>query len=159
MRYYVNKKNEKFIDTLYDKFKINEVNDIYAAVGCIIQQSQEWEYTFRNLCKLYELYLEDLETATLNKMNIIMRDKGFLTKTESRKLKNIIQIRNDVNHKSFMDKDWSYPFDEVEETLNSIFYLICDGIDFINNKINDKKGIKIQSPTLLNSNKKAFIKK
>ena len=43
-------------DTLYDKFKINEVNDIYAAVGCIIKQSQEWEYTFRNLCKLYELY-------------------------------------------------------------------------------------------------------
>lgn len=137
MRFYIDKKNKNFVETLYNTFKINGPDDIYFAVGKIIQQGQEWENAFRKLCGAYNLKIGDLEKSTLNKMSGLLFKKKYLNKDEYEQLKGIINLRNIINHKYFLDKDWSFPYDEVQETLNSIYYLICDGIDYIDNKLDE----------------------
>ena len=159
MRVSVNKNDSNFVETLYDRFSIKDVEDIYPAIGKIIQQSQEWEMLFRELCSLCGAKVDDLEISTLNRMNNeLFRNKVFDEKKYN-KLREIISLRNYINHIFFTEKGWSFPFNEVEETLNSISYLIFEGMDFIGNKIDEIKGSNGKRPTLVESNTKIFVTK
>ena len=151
MRYYIDKKNKNFVETLYNTFEIKDSVDIYFAVGKIIQQAQCWEIEFRELCNAYGLSIKNLETSTLNKMSDKLFEQQYLTSGEYKQLKEVIDLRNKINHEYFLDKEWSFPYDEVQETLNSIYYMICEGIDYINNKIGslDKNNYHPKRPTVI----------
>lgn len=123
----------------------------YLAVGKIIQISQQWENEFRELCELCNCKIANLETATLNKQNDRLHDDKVFNDEEYEKLGKVIELRNHINHQFFLDDDWHYPLEEVEETLNSIYYLINEGRDYIANKTDELTGKCFgQRPTVLN---------
>ena len=151
MRFEIDKTNKNFVRSLFEHAKLKDEKDIYLAVGEIIKISQEWEKELRDLCKLSNCEIENLEIATLNKQIDILHNKQILDNEEYEKLKEIIKIRNYINHQFFLDEDWHYPLEEVEETLNSIFYIINEGRDCIANKIDKLTGKSFgQRPTILN---------
>ena len=151
MKLELDKKNENFIECLYGNIKVKSIDDIYLAVGKIIQISQQWENEFRELCELCDCKIANLETATLNKQNDRLHDDKVFNDEEYEKLGKVIELRNHINHQFFLDDDWHYPLEEVEETLNSIYYLINEGRDYIANKTDELTGKCFgQRPTVLN---------
>lgn len=151
MFFKLDKTNKNFIECLYGDIKVKSIDDIYFAVGKIIQISQQWENEFRELCELCGSKIENLETATLNKQNDRLYDDKIFNDKEYEKLKEVIKFRNFINHQFFLDDDWHYPLEEVEETLNGIYYIINEGRDYIANKIDKIKGNNIgQRPAILN---------
>ena len=140
MRFYLNKQDPDFVESLFYRLKINSVEDIYNGVGKILKSSQEWEQKYKEFCILFDLEIKDYSHITLNAMTKELFDKKIISDIENKKLTEIIKIRNEFYHQYFLDQYWSYPYEEVEETLNSIWYLIDDSIDFVENKINETKG-------------------
>lgn len=151
MVFKLDKTNKNFIECSYGDIKVKSIDDVYLAVGKIIQISQEWENEFCELCEICNCKIPNLETATLNKQNNRLRGDRVFNEDEYEKLGKVIELRNHINHQFFLDNDWHYPLEEVEETLNGIYYLINEGRDYIANKINKLKGNGIgQRPTILN---------
>ena len=59
-------------------FTINDVKDIFYAIGKIIQSAQEWERDYKELAKILNIELDDehINTASLNKLNEKLKGKA-----------------------------------------------------------------------------------
>lgn len=116
-------------------------NDVYTAVGKIIQISQEWEEEYKKLARLLQITVKKIEKSSLNKLNEALKKEGMLTDKEFGDLKEVIRMRNYINHQFFLTdfKKQYASYDEgimvQENILNAIYFFICEATDMISNKI------------------------
>lgn len=124
----------------------NFPDDVYKAVGKIIQSSQELERDYKTLATKLKLKVKDINNSSLNKLNDALKKSGNLTPKEYDNLKEVIRIRNDINHKFFIEifNDMSMGYDERIARFNSVLNysqcVIYEATDVIDNKIDTLDG-------------------
>lgn len=134
----------------------NFPNDVYPAIGKIIQAAQEWERDYKRLaCKL-EVPIK-IDNASLNKLNEALKKKNLITGKVFNDLKKVIEIRNYINHSFFLEKfqksfdlnnTYNETLEDLQTFLNATQDLIFEATDVINNYIDKLDGIPIQRPTV-----------
>lgn len=130
-------------------FTINDVEDIFKAIGKIIQSAQEWERDYKELAKILNIELDDehINTASLNKLNEKFKGESKLSQKDYENLKGVIDMRNYINHEFFL-KDFDKPFVEIEEILNKVQFYIFEANDVESNQIDHFRGSQIRRPTV-----------
>lgn len=124
----------------------NFPDDVYKAVGKIIKSSQELERDYKTLATKLKLKVKDINNSSLNKLNDALKRSGNLTPKEYDNLKEVIRIRNDINHKFFIEifEDRSIGYDERIARFNNVLnysqYVIYEATDVIDNKIDTLDG-------------------
>lgn len=136
-------------------FAIKEFpGDVYRAVGEIIKNSQDFEQSYKELARLLEVNVKNIDGSSLNKLNEALKKNKLIDEKEFNELKEVIKIRNYVNHKFYLEdfrkKYGSYEemIAELEGILNKTQFLIFEAIDVIDNKIDKLRGINIVRPTV-----------
>lgn len=138
-----------------DSFTIkNYPYDVYAAVGQIIKNSQEWEEEFKKLTKLLNIPVKNIGNSSLNKLNDALKKNNLIDEKNYDNLKKVITIRNHINHDFFLttfkkpDCDYDARVKRLETFLNAAQFVIFEATDFIDNKIDELNGPKIVRPTV-----------
>ena len=127
-------------------FLIKSSEDVYFAIGKIIEASQDLEQEFKTYVNLLSIDMPNLEISTLNKLNEKLHTKGFVDDNLYKNLKDVISMRNYINHDFFLQQHSDYQI--LNEELNKILYYIFEANDVISNKIDELKGNKIKRPTI-----------
>ena len=136
----------------------NFPDDVYKAVGKIIKSSQELERDYKTLATKLKLKVKDINNSSLNKLNNALKKSGNLTPKEYNNLKEVIQVRNDINHKFFIEifDDISKGYDEMmvrfSNVLNYSQCVIYEANDVIKNKIDTLDGKTIMRRTAVDDN-------
>ncbi len=136
----------------------NFPDDVYIAVGKIIQSSQELERDYKTLATKLKLKVKDINNSSLNKLNDALKRSGNLTPKEYNNLKEVIRVRNDINHKFFIEifDDMSKGYDErmvrFSNVLNYSQCVIYEANDVIKNKIDTLDGKTIMRRTAFDDN-------
>lgn len=136
----------------------NFPDDVYKAVGKIIQSSQELERDYKTLATKLKLKVKDINNASLNKLNDALKKSGNLTPKEYNNLKEVIRVRNDINHKFFIEifDEMSKGYDErivrFSNVLNYSQCVIYEANDVIKNKIDALDGKTIMRRTAFDDN-------
>ena len=136
----------------------NFPDDVYIAVGKIIQSSQELERDYKTLATKLKLKVKDINNSSLNKLNDALKTSGNLTPKEYNNLKEVIRVRNDINHKFFIEifDDMSKGYDErmvrFSNVLNYSQCVIYEANDVIKNKIDTLDGKTIMRRTAFDDN-------
>lgn len=136
----------------------NFPDDVYKAVGKIIQSSQELERDYKTLATKLKLKVKDINNSSLNKLNNALKKSGNLTPKEYNNLKEVIQVRNDINHKFFIEifDDISKGYDEIMVRFNNVLNysqcVIYEANDVIKNKIDTLDGKTIMRRTAFDDN-------
>lgn len=136
----------------------NFPDDVYIAVGKIIKSSQELERDYKTLATKLKLKVKDINNSSLNKLNNALKKSGNLTPKEYNNLKEVIQVRNDINHKFFIEifDDISKGYDEImvkfSNVLNYSQCVIYEANDVIKNKIDALDGKTIMRRTAFDDN-------
>ena len=123
--------NEEFL--VEHDFKIKTFDDVYRAVGIIIQLQQDLERDYRQYARLINFEIKDLNSATLNKINNQLYKSKVISKKTYDSIKIVIDERNYINHQFFADKSFNYNLDLMNDRLNRIYNYICEGCDVIAN--------------------------
>ncbi|MDE6442495.1 MAG: hypothetical protein K2L12_07095 [Clostridia bacterium] len=137
-------------------FTIKEYpEDVYCAVGQIIQHSQEWEQEYKRLALMCNIPVKKVTKSSLNKLNDALKKLNYISQEDYKKLKTVIDIRNYINH-SFYLIDFQKSYDSYEQRLktleyklNSAQFLIFEATDFIDNIIDKLQGSSIMRPNIL----------
>lgn len=136
----------------------NFPDDVYKAVGKIIKSSQELERDYKTLATKLKLKVKDINNSSLNKLNDALKRSGNLTPKEYNNLKEVIRVRNDINHKFFIEifDDISKGYDErmvrFSNVLNYSQCVIYEANDVIKNKIDTLDGKTIMRRTAFDDN-------
>lgn len=136
----------------------NFPDDVYIAVGKIIQSSQELERDYKTLATKLKLKVKDINNSSLNKLNDALKRSGNLTPKEYNNLKEVIRVRNDINHKFFIKifDDTSIGYDDKMRRFNSVLNysqcVIYEANDVIKNKIDTLDGKTIMRRTAFDDN-------
>lgn len=136
----------------------NFPDDVYKAVGKIIKSSQELERDYKTLATKLKLKVKDINNSSLNKLNDALKKSGNLTPKEYNNLKEVIRVRNDINHKFFIEifDDMSKGYDErmvrFSNVLNYSQCVIYEANDVIKNKIDTLDGKTIMRRTAFDDN-------
>ncbi len=136
----------------------NFPDDVYKAVGKIIKSSQELERDYKTLATKLKLKVKDINNSSLNKLNDALKRSGNLTPKEYNNLKEVIRVRNDINHKFFIEifDDMSKGYDErmvrFSNVLNYSQCVIYEANDVIKNKIDTLDGKTIMRRTAFDDN-------
>lgn len=136
----------------------NFPDDVYKAVGKIIQSSQELERDYKTLATKLKLKVKDINNSSLNKLNNVLKKSGNLTPKEYNNLKEVIRVRNDINHKFFIEifDEMSKGYDErivrFSNVLNYSQCVIYEANDVIKNKIDTLDGKTIMRRTAFDDN-------
>ncbi len=136
----------------------NFPDDVYKAVGKIIKSSQELERDYKTLATKLKLKVKDINNSSLNKLNDALKRSGNLTLKEYNNLKEVIRVRNDINHKFFIEifDDMSKGYDErmvrFSNVLNYSQCVIYEANDVIKNKIDTLDGKTIMRRTAFDDN-------
>ena len=136
----------------------NFPDDVYKAVGKIIKSSQELERDYKTLATKLKLKVKDINNSSLNKLNDALKKSGNLTPKEYNNLREVIRVRNDINHKFFIEifDDISKGYDEMmvrfSNVLNYSQYVIYEANDVIKNKTDTLDGKTIMRRTAFDDN-------
>ena len=136
----------------------NFPDDVYKAVGKIIKSSQELERDYKTLATKLKLKVKDINNSSLNKLNDALKKSGNLTPKEYNNLKEVIRVRNDINHKFFIGifEDRSIGYDErmvrFSNVLNYSQCVIYEANDVIKNKIDTLDGKTLMRRTAFDDN-------
>lgn len=136
----------------------NFPDDVYKAVGKIIKSSQELERDYKTLATKLKLKVKDINNSSLNKLNDALKKSGNLTPKEYNNLKEVIRVRNDINHKFFIEifDEMSKGYDErivrFSNVLNYSQCVIYEANDVIKNKIDTLDGKTIMRRTAFDDN-------
>lgn len=136
----------------------NFPDDVYKAVGKIIKSSQELERDYKTLATKLKLKVKDINNSSLNKLNDALKKSGNLTPKEYNNLKEVIRVRNDINHKFFIEifDEISKGYDErivrFSNVLNYSQCVIYEANDVIKNKIDTLDGKTIMRRTAFDDN-------
>ena len=141
--------NEEYI--VKHDFKIKTFNDVYRAVGIIIQLSQDLECDYRQFVKLTGVEIEKLDSATLSRINCELYKQKKISKKDFDNLQMVIQERNYVNHEFFSDKSFGNNLSLMNERLNMVYNYICEACDVIANLIAKTTGDPVIRPTIFDT--------
>ena len=136
----------------------NFPDDVYKAVGKIIKSSQELERDYKTHATKLKLKVKDINNSSLNKLNDALKKSGNLTPKEYNNLREVIRVRNDINHKFFIKifDDISKGYDEMmvrfSNVLNYSQCVIYEANDVIKNKIDTLDGKTIMRRTAFDDN-------
>ena len=142
------------MQTLYFTIK-NFPDDVYYAVGKIIQASQEWEQDFKELVRMIHLQVKKINESSLNKLCDALKKHRQITEKEFEDLKRIIKARNYINHEFFLTdfrgpcEDYDLHMENLQTKLNFTYDVIFEATDFIKNKIDRFKGEPIMRPSVV----------
>ena len=128
-------------------FTIKNHNDVFDAVGQIIKASQEWEMQYKDYALRQKIDVENLDNATLNRLNYARREPGKITDKEFFDLKRIIRLRNYINHEFFIE-DFNKEIEYLDQKLNQIMFLILEATDLVSNLIERLEGFEGSRPTI-----------
>lgn len=116
------------------------------------------ERDYKTLATKLKLKVKDINNSSLNKLNNALKKSGNLTPKEYNNLKEVIQVRNDINHKFFIEifDDISKGYDEImvrfSNVLNYSQCVIYEANDVIKNKIDTLDGKTIMRRTVFDDN-------
>ena len=128
-------------------FTIKNQYDIFNAVGQIIKASQEWETQYKEYASRMNLEVKNLDLATLNKLNYALKEQGKITDKEFFNLKQVIKIRNYINHEFFI-RDFNKEVGDIDFKLNQAMFLIYEAADLVANLIERAEGFDGNRPTI-----------
>ena len=128
-------------------FKIKSPDDIYIAVGRIIQAAQTWEEDYRTFASLCGVDMEKRDIATLRRVNNVLFEQGKITEKEQNDLNRVIHMRNYVNHEFFLH-DFHRSYEWIEEELSEILHYIFEANDVVSNMIDKFMGSDALRPTV-----------
>lgn len=132
----------------------NFPNDVYNAVGRIIRSAQEWEQKYKKLATVLNISVKNINKSSLNKLNEALKKHNLISKKDYKNLKEIIKIRNYINHEFYLTdfqnsaSDYDIYIETLEKNLNSAQFLIFEATDVIDNKIDQLQGDNIVRPTI-----------
>ena len=132
----------------------NFPNDVYNAVGRIIRSAQEWEQKYKKLATVLNISVKNINKSSLNKLNEALKKHNLISKKDYKNLKEIIKIRNYINHEFYLTdfqnsaSDYDIYIETLEKNLNSAQFLIFEATDVIDNKIDKLQGDNIVRPTI-----------
>ena len=133
-------------------FKIKNVDDVYSAVGRIIQAAQAWEEDYRTFVKLVGVEMEKKDIATLRRVNNTLYENGKITEKEKNDLNRVIHMRNYINHEFFL-QDFHKSYEWIEEELSEILHYIFEANDVVANMIDKFMGNGALRPTVFDKEK------
>ena len=129
-------------------FSIKSGEDVYFAIGKIIEASQDLEQAFKTYVDLLGIDVPNLETSTLNKLNDKLHKEKKFSDDLYNNLKTVISMRNFINHEFFLNRNNNYQM--LNKELHKVLNYIFEANDVISNKIDELKGINIKRPTIYN---------
>lgn len=141
--------DKKEFEKMFNKgFDIKDHDDIYKAIGKIIESAQEWERDYKKLATLLNIKIDNVDIASLNRINNKLFEEKKLTQNDYDNLKQVIRDRNYINHEFFLKyrqdcKDYC----EIGEKLSHILFLIHEANDVVCNLIDKEKGFSLR-PTV-----------
>lgn len=143
------KMDKKEFEKMFNKgFEIKEWDDIYKAIGKIIESAQEWESEYKKLAVLLDIKIYNVNTSSLNRINNNLFKENKLSQKDYDNLKQVINDRNYINHEFFLKyRHDSKVYDEIGHELSHILFLIYEASDIISNKIDEIKGGIIKRPS------------
>lgn len=121
------------------KFKIKNADDIYCAVGQIIQASQQWEQNYREYALRVGVEIEKHDIATLRRVNGALKEKGIISERDYNSLNRVIHLRNYVNHEFFI-QDFHRDYEWIEEELSEILFYVYEAVDLVANMTEKLEG-------------------
>lgn len=89
-----------------------------------------------------------LSNKSLNAISNILEKEKKIEQKDLKNLRQIINIRNYINHKYFLVDFEKIDFDKQEKKLNEYHVAICEGIDLVNNLIDKKDGSSVNRSTI-----------
>lgn len=89
-----------------------------------------------------------LSNKSLNAISNILEKEKKIEQKDLKNLKQVINIRNYINHKYFLVDFEKIDFDKQEKKLNEYHVVICEGIDLVNNLIDKKDGSSVNRSTI-----------
>lgn len=128
-------------------FTIRNHNDVFDAIGQIIKASQEWEMLYKDYASRLKIEVENLDIATLNRLNYALKEQGKISDKEFFDLKRVIRLRNYINHEFFIE-DFNKEIEFIDKKLNEINFLIFEATDLIANLIERLEGFNGDRPTI-----------
>lgn len=138
------------------KIECNNQDDIFIAVGKIIQAAQEWEKLYKSYVRLIGFKFDNIDKATLNRINKCLFDSKIISEKEYKDLDMVTQERNYINHEFFVDK--SYLINEsgcciidmqaISSRLENIYNYIFEATDVVTNLIRKFNKDPIHCPTI-----------
>lgn len=142
------KMDKKEFEKMFNKgFEIKEWDDIYKAIGKIIESAQEWEIEYKKLAMLLDIKIDKIDTSSLNRINNNLFKEKKLAQKDYDNLKQVINDRNYINHEFFLKyRQDCKDFEEIGEKLSHILFLIHEANDIISNKIDEIQGFVIKRP-------------
>ena len=93
------------------------MNDIYLEIGKLLEKIQNWENEFK-LFTIKNNIKESDDKRSLSNMNSFLFRNGFIGKEDFELIKKIIEGRNVVIHRYFIDKVNEEFLDKFLEVLN-----------------------------------------
>ena len=128
-------------------FYIRNQKDIFSAVGEIIKASQEWEMQYKEYAWQEKIALENLDFATLNRINKTLFDAKKISEKEFVNLQKVIKLRNYINHEFFLI-DFNKDVEFLDEKLNNIMFLIVEATSLVANMIEKSAGFNSPRATI-----------
>ena len=128
-------------------FTIRNHNDVFDAVGQIIKASQEWEVEYKDYATRAKIEIDNLDYATLRRINAQLREQGKISEKEFNDLQKVIKLRNFINHEFFL-VDFNKEVEYLDEKLNNIMFLIFEATDVVSNMIERLEGFEGDRPTI-----------
>lgn len=129
-------------------------DDIYNAVGQIIKSAQEWEQEYKKLAIMLNVSVKNINVSSLNKLNNALKKYDLISETDYKKLKEVIKIRNYINHEfyliDFQNSADCYDeyIEKIEKKLNLAQFQIFEATDFVDNRIDKLQNNSIMRPTV-----------
>ena len=138
------------------KIECNNHDDIFIAVGKIIQAAQEWEKQYKSYVKMIGFKIDNIDKATLNKINRRLVDNKIISEKEYKDLDMVIQERNYINHEFFFDKSYLIKkfnycimdMQAISSRLENIYNYIFEATDVVTNLISKFDKDPIRCPTI-----------
>ena len=129
-------------------YKIACSKDVFCAIGDLIRLSQELERGYKVLGEKLGIKACVLSNKSLNAISNILEKEKKIEQKDLKNLKQVINIRNYINHKYFLVDFEKIDFDKQEKKLNEYHVVICEGIDLVNNLIDKKDGSSVNRSTI-----------
>ncbi len=128
-------------------FYVRNQKDIFSAVGEIIKASQEWEMQYKDPANRLGVEFENLDYATLRRLNVTLFEQSKITQKERDDLQKVIKLRNYVNHEFFL-VDFNKDINFLDEKLNNIMFLIVEATNLVANMIEKSAGFDLPRKTI-----------
>jgi len=128
-------------------FYVRNQKDVFTAVGEIIKAAQEWEMQYKEYAVKRQIEIENLDYATLRRINKVLFDECKISEKEYSNLQKVIKLRNYINHDFFL-LDFNKEIDFLDEKLNNIMFLIIEATNLVANMIEREAGFDLPRRTV-----------